>query len=302
MKHYVCIDIGGTFIKHCLADGEGTILRKDSAVTRIREEGVAGFLDQLQGIVREYRMEPDLAGIAMASPGVVDAERGKILFVGSAFPGFGGTELKEEMERRCALPCEVENDVNAVGLGECWLGAGRGASPVLCVAVGTNIGGCVLLEGKLLHGAANSAGEVGYLSLGDGRILEETTSTSALVREVAQGRGVPPESLDGEKIFADARAGRADAAEAIEGMVRRLAVALANACCVLNPRRIILGGGIMAQEEYLRPRLEKALRRELRIEPVRASTELTFAKFGNDAAMIGALCHFLQRREGMMYF
>ncbi len=299
MKRYVCIDIGGTFIKHCLADGEGTILRKGSTVTRIREEGVAAFLDQLQEIVEGYRKDSELAGIAMASPGIVDAERGKILFVGSAFPGYGGTELKGEMERRCDLPCEVENDVNAAGLGECWLGAGRGASPVLCVTVGTNIGGCVLLDGKLLHGAANSAGEVGYLSLGDGTLLEETTSTSALVRELAKKRGVPAESLDGEKVFADAKEGKADAAEAIEGMIRRLAVALANVCCVLNPGRIILGGGITAQEEYLRPRLEKALRKQLRIVPVRESTELVFAKFRNDAAMIGALCHFLQQREAI---
>ena len=297
VKHYVCIDIGGTFIKHGLADEEGKILRKGSVATKIREDGVAAFLDQLQGIVEEYRKEWEPAGIAMASPGIVDAEQGKILFVGSAFPGYGGTALKEEMERRCGIPCEVENDVNAAGLGECWLGAGRGAKSVLCVAVGTNIGGCVLLDGKLLHGAANSAGEVGYLSLGDGRILEETASTSALVREVAQKRGVPPESLDGEKIFDEAKAGKEDAVEAIEVMIRRLAAALANICCILNPQRIIMGGGIMAQEEYLHPRLEKALRQALRIEPIRESTELVFAEFRNDAAMIGALCHFLQRRN-----
>ncbi|MBQ7478152.1 MAG: ROK family protein [Selenomonadaceae bacterium] len=298
MKHYVCMDIGGTFIKHGLADAEGNLLRKGSVATEIREKGVAAFLDSLQGIVEGYRDSFGVAGIAIASPGIVDAEKGEIVFVGNTFPGYTGTKLKEVMERRCGIPCEVENDVNAVGLGECWLGAGRGARSVVCMAVGTNIGGCIVLDGKLLHGAANSAGELGFLDMGDGAKLEETSSTSALVREIAQKRGVAASGLDGERIFADARAGKEDAVRAIDGMVQRIAAALANVCCVLNPQRIVMGGGIMSQEEYLRPRLDAALRERIQILPIRESTELVFAKFRNDAALLGSLCHFLNSRSG----
>ncbi len=296
MKYYVCIDIGGTFLKHGLADGQGNLLEKGSVPTEAKKKGIAGLLGKLQELVEAYRASYEVAGVAIASPGIVDAEKGEIVFAGNNFPGYTGTRLKEEVEKRCGIPCEVENDVNAVGLGETWLGAGKGAESIVCVAVGTGIGGCVLLGGKLLHGAANCAGEIGFLSMGDGATLEESSSTASLIRELAEKRGVEAETLDGERIFADAKEGKQDAAEAIEGMVQRLAIGLANVCCLLNPQRIIMGGGIMAQEAYLRPRLEEALRRSLVIVPIRESTELVFAKLGNDAAMLGALRHFLQRR------
>lgn len=294
MKYYVCIDIGGTFLKHGLADGEGNLLEKGILPTEIREKGVSGLLEKMQGIVENYGTNCKISGIALASPGIVDAERGDIVFAGSNFPGYTGTRLKWEMETRCHLPCEVENDVNAAGLGELWLGAGKGAASLVCVAVGTGIGGCVILDGKLLRGSANCAGEIGFLAMGDGRTLEESCSTAGLVRNVAAFRGVGPETLDGERIFADAREGRQDAVQAIDAMVEGLAMGLSNICCLLNPQRILLSGGIMAQEAYLRPRLEEALRRKLVIAPLRETTELVFARLGNDAGMIGALYHFLR--------
>ena len=297
MKDYVCIDIGGTFIKHGLANEEGHFLQKGSVATEIKERGVSGFLGQLSDIVANYEASRGIAGIAISSPGIVDADKGEILFVGDNFPGFSGTKLKREMEERCGIPCQVENDVNAAGLGECWLGAGRGIDSVVCVAVGTGIGGCVILNGELLHGAANCAGEVGYLSVGGGRILEQEGSTASLLRKIAAKRGIAPGELTGEQIFAEALAGKGDAIEAIDEMVQWISLGLSNICCLLNPRRIILGGGIAAQEEYLRPRLEAALRERLTILPLRDSTELVFAKLRNDAAMLGALRHFLQKQR-----
>ena len=297
MSYYACLDIGGTFIKHGLADEKGHFARKGSVPTDIKASKVSGLLGKLQGIVMEYRASRELSGIAVSSPGIVDAEKGEIVFAGDNFPGYTGTKLKEELERRCGLPCEVENDVNAVGLAECWLGAGQGADSVVCVAVGTGIGGCIVLHGQLVRGAANSAGEIGFLRTETGETLEKSSSTASLVAEVAKLRGMSPEALTGEQIFADAKEGKQDAAQAIDGMVQRLATGLANVCCILNPQRIVLGGGIMAQEDYLRPRLEAALRGRLTIVPIRDSTELVFAKFRNDAAMLGALRHFLQRHS-----
>lgn len=298
MNHYICIDIGGTAIKYGLADSQGNFLHKGSLPTEIREKGVQDMLETLQGIAKGYRQthkEATLSGIAVSTPGIVDADKGEIVFVGPNFPGYTGTKLKAEMEQRTGLPCEVENDVNAAGLGESWLGAGQGAKSAVCIAVGTGIGGCVILDGKLLHGAANCAGEVGYLQIEPGCRLEERAATSSLVHEVAKSRGLSPDKLDGRTIFAEAKAGKKDAAQAIDGMVQRLAVAIANICCLLNPERIILGGGIMEQEDYLRPRLEAALERAITIAPIRTSTTLAFARLGNDAAMVGALYHFLQK-------
>lgn len=157
-RYFVCIDIGGTFIKHGLADRGGHIYKKGELPTEIKKKGVEGLLKKVAMIVASYRYEHKIAGVAISTPGVVDAALGEIIFAGVNFPGYTGTRLRAEIEARTGLPCAVQNDVKCVGLAESWIGAGSGAHSVFCMAVGTGIGGSLILaQEEYLRGRLEAA-------------------------------------------------------------------------------------------------------------------------------------------------
>lgn len=293
-RYFVCIDIGGTFIKHGLADRGGHIYKKGELPTEIKKKGVEGLLKKVAMIVASYRYEHKIAGVAISTPGVVDAALGEIIFAGVNFPGYTGTRLRAEIEARTGLPCAVQNDVKCVGLAESWIGAGSGAHSVFCMAVGTGIGGSLILDGRVISGTGGSAGEIGFIELNStGASLEASASTAQLVREVAELKGLAPDEISGRLIFKWAKEGDEIAIQAINLIVARLAEGIATVQYVFDPECVILGGGIMAQEEYLRGRLEAALDR-IMTNPLRTHVRLEFAKLKNDAGMLGALCHLLQ--------
>ena len=293
--NYLCLDIGGTSVKYGVADEQGRLLLKGEIPNEIVQKGVKGFVESLTRLADRYRQEYDLQGIAVSTAGVVDPEQGVILYAPKYFPGYPGTNLQELLVERTGLPCTVENDVNAAALGEYWLGAGRGAKSLFCITVGTGIGGCAILDGKVIHGASCSAGEAGLQCISLEGTWEEIASTSALIRNVAKAKRVSEAELNGRKIFAMAQQGDKDAAEAIEKQMEDLAVGIANICYILNPERIIVGGGIAAQEECLYPLLDTALRKKL-FPLVYEKLTLRFAALQNDAGMLGALYNFLMRQ------
>ena len=295
MKRYMCFDIGGTSVKFGVAGESGALLHKGEIPNVITQKGVDGLVESLASVMEQYQQEYRLYGIAVSTAGVVDPEKGLILYAPKYFPGYPGTALGERLEKRCGLPCTVENDVNAAALREYWLGAGQGAKSMFCITVGTGIGGCALLDGRVIHGAACFGGEAGLQHITPGSTWEEMASTRALVRNVAEAKGIPENALDGRKIFALAQGGDEEAAAAIARQMDDLATGIANICYILNPERIIVGGGIAAQEAYLYPLLDTALREKL-FPLVYEKLTLRFAALQNDAGMLGALYNLLQRQ------
>ena len=296
-KKYVTIDIGGMAIKYGLADETGAFLEKKSRPTLAREEGGAGILRKVVEIVANYQQDFLLDGVAIDTAGIVRPDdSGEIVFAGEkSFPGYTGMKLGTAVREACGVECVVENDVNAAALGEYWQGAAQGADSAFVMTVGTGVGGCFVLDGKIWHGAGFSAGEAGFMRVhGDHRVLEEVASARAMIVEAAASHNVSPAELDGQTVFEWAMSGDADAVLAIEHMVDNLSEGIANIYCLLNPEVFVLGGGIMAQQEYLRPRIEQRLE-ELVVPAMRKATRLEFAKLGNDAGMIGALYRFLQK-------
>lgn len=294
-KKYVCIDIGGTAIKYGLSDAEGGFFDQGEVATEALQTGGPGILEKVKQIVRHYLPDHEVQGIAISSAGMVDAETGRILYaVPHLIPDYTGMRLKETLEAEFSLPCEVENDVNCAGLGEMWLGAGKDAKSMFCLAVGTGIGGCVILNGRLVHGIGNSAGEIGYMHVSGG-LLQDIAATTSLVKDVAEKIAKPIEMINGKMIFDWAKDGDLTAITAIDTMLGHLAEGIANVCYVINPEVIVLGGGIMAQSDFIAPRLQQALREKL-IPSVYQHTRLAFAVCQNRAGMLGALYNFRQRR------
>ena len=285
---YACIDIGGTAIKYAMMTENGQILTRGQRPTEMEKDGSGDIPRKIASIVRDLQKDcGKAAGVAVCSPGLIEAERGEVIFAGPTFPGYSGMKLREEIEALTDLPCTVENDVNAAGLGESWLGAGKGVKSAFCVFVGTGIGGALVLDGHLVHGASAAAGEIGYLPLSAGS-LEETASVTALLKKTG--------AATGEEVFKRAEAGDEKALAALEDMARNIACGLTEICCIVNPEVLIMGGAVMAQQEFFEPRLNKYLQ-EMLPAALLTNTRIAFAQLGTAAGFTGALRHFLQKHN-----
>jgi predicted NBD/HSP70 family sugar kinase len=296
MRMYLCIDIGGTSIKYGIADvSQKTIefIDKKEIATDAKKIKGPGIEKRIISIVREKRQAYELEGVAISTAGVVNSETGEIIFANDNIPEYTGINLKTRVENEFGLLCEVENDVNAAALGEFAYGSGQNYEHILCLTIGTGIGGALILNGNLYHGSTYNAGEVGYMQI-NGTLLEEGASASALVERVSNKMENGEILIDGKSIFHMARHGNMLCKEEIDRMCGALALGISQCICLINPQAVILGGGIMSQEDYLRPILEHYIAKYTRKDMIR-NTKLLFAALGNDAGMAGA-CYNLKRK------
>ena len=295
MNRYVSIDIGGTAVKYGLVGEDGRIFHRSVMDTEAKKGGPA-ILSKVEKIVENFcAQENNISGICISTAGMVDIQKGVITYSAPLIPNYAGTEYKKVLEEAFGIPCEVENDVNCAGLAESVSGAAKGCSPALMLTIGTGIGGCIIADGKVFRGFSNSACEVGYMHMA-GSDFQTLGAASILTRKVAEWKNEPAEVWNGYRIFEEAKKGDGLCVRAIEEMTDVLGQGIANICYVINPEAVVLGGGIMAQEEYLRPLMERALEKYL-IPSICSRTRIAFAKHRNDAGMLGAFYHFMQRRS-----
>lgn len=293
MENYLCVDIGGTSIKYAKFNQAGErVSALESCATPI-SDGANQIMPALIRIVEQEKM--DVAGVCVASAGVVHPEKGKIIYAGYTIPGYTGTEIKTAIEHRFGLPCAVENDVNAACLGEFWQGGAGGRGSVLCLTIGTGIGGAMLLNDNLINGYSFTACEVGYMQLSQGK-FQDVASTKTLIKQVASRKNIDVNALNGRQVMKWAYGEDADVLAEIEQWIENLVEGVVNLIYIFNPEVIVLGGGLMEEEAFFKPRIEAAISAKL-ISPMFDTADLTFAKLGNEAGMIGALYHFLNQKE-----
>ena len=291
MKKYISIDIGGTAIKYGIICENAEIALKGSLKTEAWRGGPE-ILKKVIGIV-EHLIEhtgETITGICISTAGMVDTERGSIFYSAPLIPDYAGTEFKKTLEDKFHIPCEVENDVNCAGLAEYSSGAAKGCKVVLMLTIGTGIGGCIVLDGKVFHGFSNSACEVGYMHM-DGSDFQTLGAASILSKKVSQWKGDSEDKWDGYHIFEEAKKGDMICNRAIDQMAEILGKGIANICYVINPEIVVLGGGIMAQEEFLRGKIQNSVKKYL-ISSIEECTKIVFAKHQNDAGILGAFYHF----------
>ena len=287
MKEYICIDIGGTSIKHGVVREDGTFAVTGEMPTQAMEYGGPGIMEKAKKIVEVYREEYQPEGICISTAGMVDCEKGKITYAAPLIPNYTGTEIKKTLEDLYGIPCEVENDVNCAGLAEHFAGASKGSSISLCLTIGTGIGGAIIIDGKVFHGFSGSGCEVGYMHLPGGE-FQDLGASSILVKKTAEYKRIDPASINGKYVFEQAKQGDSDCIRAIQEMCEVLGMGIANICYVVNPEVVVLGGGIMAQKEYLKDILRESLDKYL-IPSVARHTRLEFAQNQNQAGMLGDL-------------
>ena len=290
MSRYICVDIGGTSIKHGVLN-ENAIIEESNQTKTEAWLGGAEVLDKVKAIGKQYMEQyENIEGICISTAGMVDPEEGKIVFAGELMPDYTGTCIKKELEKTLGIPCEVENDVNCAGLAEYISGAAKESHIMFCATVGTGIGGCAIVDGSVFHGASNSACEIGYIPMEDSD-FQTLGASSILIKKVAGKKREPLDMWDGKKIFELAEKGDEVCISAIKEMCDVLGKGLATICYVLNPDIIVLGGGVMAQKKFLENEIIDSLKRYLK--PILAEhLQVCFAEYGNEAGMVGALYNF----------
>lgn len=290
----LALDIGGTAIKYGVFDSSGKKLTETHEKVTPKSDTTNYIMDTVNHIIGSIIKEHDIEGVAVSTAGVVDSQKGKVVFAGPTIPDYTNTPIKQMIEEDFGIPCEVENDVNCAALGEWWKGAGKGSDSFLCVTLGTGVGGAVILNGKLWSGTTHSAGEIGYLPMPSGRTLQEEASTSSLVSDYSLRSGIPINQLNGKMIFEKAKSGDVEAKKAIDNMLIALNQGLLAAVYLISPDTIVIGGGVSAQKEYLEDKIKELLAQQI-ISNRMLPEKIVCAELGNTAGMIGAVYHFLEK-------
>ena len=298
--YYICIDIGGTSIKYGVLSDEGEIFIDGTVSTKVTEKEnfiLSDVKKLVRNILDEYR-NYEIKGICVSTAGVVNPEKGEIAYAGPTIPKYTGTKIKEELEKEFSISCEVENDVNCAGLGEYWKGAGKGSKSMVCLTIGTGIGGSVILDGKLLNGIGYTAGEIGYMDV-NGSYIQNIASSRYLVEKVQKEKvekeGIT-DAITGVDIFELAKKGDEICIAGINEIISNLAVGVRNIIYLLNPEVIVIGGGITAQKEYLEEKIRKEVNDGM-ISDMFRKTRIELAQQGNQAGLLGALYNFLNKNK-----
>ena len=309
-KWLVGVDIGGTTIKMAFINHYGEIIEKWEIPTNIAEEGksiptdIAKSIDQK--LVDLGQAKNKLEAIGIGAPGPVNSANGS-LYVAINL-GWSNFPLKDRLEMETSLPVVVDNDANIAAIGEMWKGAGEGAKDLLCVTLGTGVGGGVIANGSIIHGVNGAAGEIGHVTsvpeggapcnCGKTGCLETVASATGVVRlaikalETATTPSVlreaysDNETITAKMIFDAAKAQDELALQIVNELAFHLGLALANLANGLNPEKIVIGGGVSKAGDTLLNPLKEQFKR-FAFPRVAEGAELTIATLGNDAGVIG---------------
>ena len=287
------IDIGGTTIKADLYDDFGTSLNQFKEIETIIDYdlGTNQILNQVCDLIGEYILHYSIDGVGISTAGVVNANTGEIIYAGYTIPGYIGVNFTSEIEKRFGLSTFVENDVNCAALGELWKGQAKDKKNVVMVTIGTGIGGSIIVNGQIVNGFNYTAGEVGYIPVGNSD-WQSKASTTALIH-LYQKKSLKTIQT-GRTFFTDLSSGDKVAKETFEIFVENLTKGLLTISYLLNPEILILGGGILAKKDILLPEIQSSLAKNA-MDNRFLPKNVVAATLGNEAGRIGAVKNFLDR-------
>jgi glucokinase len=301
------IDFGGTGVKIALVNDRGAILARSEFETRSFAKPTSWIKEvarQISDLCRIAGVSPrSLTGAGVGAPGFVDHDHGVVLTLPNV-PGWNRCRLADRLSSKLGMPVRVDNDVNAMALGESLHGAGRGVRHAVFLTLGTGVGGALILDGRLYRGAHGMAGEIGHVSIdADGEktatgvgVLEQSIGNGPIVR-YAQSllrKGLRSQlstaaELSVKDIAIAAKAGDAVATKVFDHVSICLASALAGVAYTLQPERFIIGGGVSQSGAVLFGPLRRHLAERLHPLFFR-KISLVPARLGADAGLIGCSC------------
>ena len=305
------VDIGGTTVKIGLFSIEGELLDKWEITTRT-DEGGAYILSDIAESVKAKMQEKGITtenvkGVGMGVPGPVKEDGTVIKCVNL---GWGIFNAAEELSKLLGLPVKAGNDANMAALGEMWQGGGKGHKNVVCVTLGTGVGGGIILGGKMLAGVNGAGGEIGHITInpeetdacncGKKGCLEQYASATGIVRmanKLLNDSDKPSklrevQYISAKEIFDAAKSGDELSLSLVEELGKKLGFALASIACVVDPEIFVIGGGVSRAGAILIDTTKKYF--EKYAFHACKNTEFELAKLGNDAGMYGGACSVLE--------
>ena len=306
------IDLGGTKILSVCLDADFNVIARDYRETGA-QDGPEAVIERMAASLRAAAAGRPVRGIGISTPGPVDLNRG-VVTTPPNLPGWRDVPLARLVSEKLGIPAWIENDANAAAVAEHRLGAGRGSRHMILVAVGTGVGGGLILDGRLYRGASGGAGEVGHMIVdpggqicGCGRAgcLEAVASGRALDRAAAEIAAAEPQGLVAqvagrEGVAPDARildlaaaAGDTAAQAAIRRAGTFLGAGLTNLVNLFNPEVIVVGGSVRKSELYLQTAIY-VMQRDAFAQH-KADVRVVEAALGDEAPAIGAALVALDR-------
>lgn len=308
-KFGIGVDIGGTNVKIALVDDKGAIVYSDTVPTRA-EMGYEYTLSNIKKAIADLLKESKVAkneirGIGFGFPGQIDCDNGIVKELPN-IPGWVNVPVAKIIEDEFGIPVKLDNDVRCAALGELRFGAGKGCKNLICITVGTGIGSGLIVNGKLVRGASCAAGELGHVKLsindgplcgcGDRGCLEAYASgpaVTAMAKEYIEGgkstkyRELANPDITPYIVCEAAKQGDKVAKKIFEIIGNYIGVGLTSVINLLNPEKVIIGGGVADADEFLLDPIRKTVKeRAMQIQG--ECVEIVKAELANTAGVIGA--------------
>jgi glucokinase len=312
MKYFIGCDLGGTNIKVGIVDvTKGEVIASKGVRTLARnghEDVMRRMAQIMQTLVSENQVPwDDIGGIGVSAPGVLDLQKGDTLFLPNLHGQWRNVPLKARLEAYLGKPVYILNDVRAITFGEWAFGAGKGVDTMVCFAIGTGVGGGVIVNNQLVLTQGGTAGELGHISVdvngpkcgcGNYGCVEVYASGPAItamgVKAVLQGLTTSIGDRCGHdlnkispKLLATVALDGDEVAQSIwDTAGYHLGVGICNAALVVGPKRVVISGGVSAAGDLLLNPVRRALKERMFVMPS-DQIEIVLGKLGDDAGIIG---------------
>jgi glucokinase len=313
------IDVGGTTISVGFVHSETGALNGFTVEPTLAEEGGEGVTARIVSLVRRAAAEAGLdlgaevAGIGIGCPGPLDRGSGIVLTTPNL--GWADFPVRDLIAGPLGLPAVLDNDANCAAFGEWWLGAGRGSHSLVALTVGTGVGGAIVVNGRVWHGASDAAGEIGHMTInyggrrckcGNYGCLEAYASGPNIAARAREGleagetsalSGIVDGDLDrltAAHISEAVLEGDPFATQVLQETARYLGVGLANLINLVNPEIVVVFGGVTSAGEHLLDPLQNEVRRRAFL-PAVSACKIVPAERTDDAGVLGAAGLFLRQ-------
>lgn len=322
-SHFVGVDLGGTTLTAAVVDVTTGARVGRHRVPTLAKEGHEAVMARMAGLVDEAIADADMkrddiGGVGVGAPGVLDLERGLTLFLPNLPGEWRRVPLRDMLQDATRLPVTLLNDVRSFTLGEKTFGAGRDVGTMVCFAIGTGIGGGIVIDGKLHLGLEGTAGEVGHhvidpygppCGCGSRGCLEAHASGPAIVamalKAITQGRTTSiAERVSYDlnevtpKVIAEAaKDGDAVAKEIYERAGFYIGIGVANLITIISPEMVVIGGGVAQAGDLLFDPIRRTARETVKVAPI-DRVQIVPAELGTDAGLIGAAVWASLQGEG----
>jgi len=313
-NHVLAADVGGTNTRMAVVNENGDILALLKKSTHCKEgrDEMIKFIVSFAGetIEKSKLSKEEICGMGIGFPGPLNAETGTI-FNPPNLNGWDSVPLRDMLEKELGVPVAIENDANAAALGEWWRGAGSGTHSLFCITLGTGVGGGIIMDGKVWHGASSIAGEIGHTTVirdgikctcGNIGCLETYACSGGILKRVnnallKEGDNDSQQPLTNLKqVDQMVMQGNEIVLNVIKETGVILGIAIANIANLLNPEMIVLFGGVTNLGEHLVGPLKEEVNRRA-FKKATESLRIELSQLGDNSGILGAAKNILSKLQ-----